>query len=242
MTSLQRQMCELCYISHNYGNFTMPFGQEYMRAHRAFRQLSMLLSRRGVHVFRFDYFGTGDSAGASVDGDVPQWIEDIATSIDELKDTAGIERVSLVGLRLGGALAAMAAATRTDIDRLVLWDPVVDGSAYVHELTGQTNGGKADLFAVLGFPLTRHQCETLTVIDLLNLENQIARETLLVTAAEAVEFTQLHKHLETSGVPVRNQCIPTAGNWNEVDNFGGALVPQAIIQAILAWLTEDNTK
>ena len=80
-----------------------PLGQEYMRAHRAFRQLAMLLARRGFHVLRFDWFGTGDSAGAGEEGSIARWLEDARTAIDELKDTAGVTRVSLVGLRLGAA-------------------------------------------------------------------------------------------------------------------------------------------
>src|SRR5215217_413896 len=70
-----------------------PLGQEYMRAHRAFRQLATLLTKSGFPVLRFDYYGTGDSGG---DGD------------------AG------------------------DVDKVVLWDPIVDGKAYVQAmLTGQ---------------------------------------------------------------------------------------------------------
>ncbi|MDH3592767.1 MAG: alpha/beta hydrolase, partial [Planctomycetota bacterium] len=32
-----------------------PMGQEYMRAHRAFRMLSLMLAKRGFHVFRFAF-------------------------------------------------------------------------------------------------------------------------------------------------------------------------------------------
>jgi alpha/beta superfamily hydrolase len=49
----QRTGIVLCY----------PFGQEYMRAHRACRQLAMLLAKKGYHVLRFDYSGTGNSSG-----------------------------------------------------------------------------------------------------------------------------------------------------------------------------------
>src|SRR5687768_16729988 len=81
-----------------------PLGQEYMRAHRAFRQLATLLTKNGFPVLRFDYAGTGDSAGDGSAGSVATWVEDIGAAIDELKDTAGVSRVSLVGLRAGGAL------------------------------------------------------------------------------------------------------------------------------------------
>ncbi len=40
-----------------------PWGQEYLRAHRSMRQLGNLLAAAGHHVFRLDYFGTGDSGG-----------------------------------------------------------------------------------------------------------------------------------------------------------------------------------
>ena len=99
-----------------------PFGVEYMRAHRAFRQLTTLLTRQGLHVLRFDYHGTGDSMGEGSEADLVGWTGDVATAIQELRDTAGLARVGLIGLRLGGALAARAAVGRDDVDRLVLWD------------------------------------------------------------------------------------------------------------------------
>src|SRR3954451_13983708 len=40
-----------------------PWGQEYIRAHRSMRRLANMLSATGRDTLRFDYFGTGDSAG-----------------------------------------------------------------------------------------------------------------------------------------------------------------------------------
>ena len=61
-------------------------------------QLAKRLSGIGFHVLRFDYYGTGDSAGDADEGDLRQWHDDLSAAVDELKDTAAIQMVSLIGL------------------------------------------------------------------------------------------------------------------------------------------------
>jgi pimeloyl-ACP methyl ester carboxylesterase len=111
-----------------------PFGHEYIRAHRLLRQLAVQLSRSGFHVMRFDYLGCGDSAGEPQIGSPSQWVADIATAIDELRDTSEVRRVCLIGLRLGATLAASVAGGRDDVEAVVLWDPIVDGGRHLEEL------------------------------------------------------------------------------------------------------------
>jgi exosortase A-associated hydrolase 2 len=229
-----------------------PLGQEYMRGHRAFRQLSLSLSRAGYHVFRFDYFGTGDSAGDGTEAALDQWLEDVSLAIDELKDTAGVERVSLIGLRLGAALAALAAEGRSDIDRVVLWDPVVDGSAYLDEiLAGPVAEGSAPsepppprpfcagTVGVMGFPITEELRAGLDRIDLCGLRGDTAHEVLLFASSERAQDLRLRDSLREKGATASYHHIPSPGNWNEVDNFGSALVPQAIIQGIVTTLAAE---
>ena len=89
-----------------------PWGQEYLRAHRSMRLLADMIAARGCDVLRFDYSGTGDSGGDATTASFVEWESDIETAIDELKDMAGVSRVSLVGLRLGATLAARVAEGR----------------------------------------------------------------------------------------------------------------------------------
>ena len=35
------------------------------------------------------------------------------------------------------------------------------------------------------------------------------------------------------------RCLPTPGSWAEVDDFGSALIPQQIVQAIVAFLDAE---
>ncbi len=217
-----------------------PMGQEYMRSHRAFRQLANLLVRRGYHVFRFDYFGTGDSAGASEDGSLAQWLQDVGSAIEEFRDNAALQSVSLVGLRLGAALAALATASRSDVEKLVLWDPVVRGPSYLAELLAASKSPAArqnppsGTIGVLGFPLTPQLRDELGQLDLARLERTAAREIEIIVSSERPEWSDLHAALVGRGLPARLACIPSGGNWNEVDNFGSALLPQELIQGIVA--------
>ena len=79
-----------------------PLGHEYLRAHRAFRNLAVSLAGQGFHVLRFDYFGCGDSGGDQEQATIDQCLADLSTAVEELKDTAGVPRVSLVGLLANG--------------------------------------------------------------------------------------------------------------------------------------------
>ena len=111
-----------------------PGPQEYSQLHWAYQKLAGMLASAGLHALRFDYFATGDSAGRAEEGTLGQWALDIEAAVQELRDVAGIRRVSLIGMRLGAVLANRAVANGLRIRDLVLWDPVVDGRSYVAEL------------------------------------------------------------------------------------------------------------
>jgi pimeloyl-ACP methyl ester carboxylesterase len=111
-----------------------PGVQEYNMAHWAFRRLSSTLAREGFHVLRFDWSGTGDSWGHTADGHMDQWVEDVSSAIQELREASGADTVAIVGLRLGAAIASMACAETTVVEDLVLWEPVIHGPHYIAEL------------------------------------------------------------------------------------------------------------
>lgn len=110
------------------------WGIEYLFAHRSLRVTADRLAKSGHHVLRFDYSGTGDSWGDSHHSDLDRWEEDVGHAIDEIRDLSDERRVTLVGLRLGGWLALKVGARRTDVDRVVLWDPVLHGPTWFNEL------------------------------------------------------------------------------------------------------------
>jgi uncharacterized protein len=115
-----------------------PWGTEYIYAHRSMRQLAVKLSVAGFHTLRFDYFGTGDSGGETFQASPLGAETDIEVAIDGMKDMVGANRVALIGLRQGATLAARVAARHAaDLDSLVLWDPVYDGSLWTRSKAAQ---------------------------------------------------------------------------------------------------------
>lgn len=109
-----------------------PLAEEKLWSHRVFVSFARDLAAQGYAVFRFDFRGEGDSDRSFEQTDLATRIEDTHAAIDELRrQEPELRAVTLIGLRLGATIAAAAAATRPDVDRLVLWDPVTDGADYM---------------------------------------------------------------------------------------------------------------
>ena len=218
-----------------------PFGQEYMRSHRAFRQLALLLNKRGYPVLRFDYKGTGDSSGEPDDASIKRWIDDILLATEELKHSAQVEKVSLVGLRLGGLLATSASTKLDAVESLILWDCIVSGKRYIDELKSEIEKSPLSKSKCIdslgnlhfnGFPLLKGQLDELQAIDLTQCHPK-AKRVVQICSSESENQTSL-KSSWSGYEQYQYELVPAPGDWNFVDDFGGILLPQQIIQAIVA--------
>ena len=107
--------------------YVHPFANEMNHTRRAAALLARALAGSGWGVLQVDLFGCGDSDGDFRDASWETWIDDLTAASGWLQDRVG-GRVGLVGLRLGGLLALdFASRARRDIDRVLLWHPVVNG-------------------------------------------------------------------------------------------------------------------
>lgn len=109
-----------------------PLFDEYRRTYRALSELAVAVAERGVHAFRFDYFGTAESQGLLSEATIEGWLSDIETAIDEALSVSGADRVVLLGVRFGATLAAQ--VPHPKVKRLLFWDPVVSGQQYLEWL------------------------------------------------------------------------------------------------------------
>ncbi|WP_227746939.1 alpha/beta hydrolase family protein [Paraburkholderia franconis] len=112
-----------------------PFGYDALCAHRGWRELAEALALCGMPALRFDYPGTGDSIGVEQDPDrLGAWLASIEAAAARLRAATGVQRLVLCGLRLGAALAALAAQRIGGVEQIVLIAPVISGRAYIREL------------------------------------------------------------------------------------------------------------
>lgn len=211
-----------------------PVLVEYMRAHRVFRQFTNLLNRAGFDVLRFDYSSTGDSGGVGTDASVAAWLEDVDWAIHELMDNAGVEEVSMVGLRFGAALAALVSAERPEIRQLVLWDPIVSGRDYFDSVLGIDR--PTEVVSSDGYPVTPGLQKEVDAVDLLRIESTHAAQINILTADNRPEYRSLLLHAQSICERADLEVVPSSGDWGEADPFGAALIPDRIIQAAVSRL------
>ena len=218
-----------------------PFGQEYMRAHRALRLLADMLARKGYHVFRFDYRGTGDSAGQLEAFSPLDWLDDVAAAVQELRDIAGLQHIGLLGLRLGALLAKEVAARRADIEQLLLWDPIVSGVEYLAELhreiDSKTGNPKSNFLAgngdlhFNGFCLSRSFQAKLGTLDIVAPSVAPATRVAQFVSHESADFDRIREAFQKRDGYTYHQ-VAAPHDWNYVDHVGGILLPQTIMTAI----------
>ena len=205
----------------------------------------MLLSRLGFPVLRFDYYGTGDSAGATDEADLAQWKDDLLTAVDELKEVGAVRQISLVGLRLGATLAAMAAQDLRGVRKVVLWDPVVRGKPYVEEVTDDHRERVRFLdrdTAIDGVdpsevPITEAMRAGLEEVDLTAIHLDPRNQVLLVAGERLPEYEQLEAHLREHNVGLVSQFISSQRIWEAKMLDCNELVPARVLQCIVSWLS-----
>ncbi|NOX69216.1 MAG: amino acid adenylation domain-containing protein [Gammaproteobacteria bacterium] len=127
-----------------------PIGYEYARCHFLLRVLSENLSRLGIASLRFDFFGSGDSLGKDIDVSVNRWRSDLLCAYKELVSKTGSRKVRVFSARLTSILAFQS-LQETDVDRWVLWDPIVDGYTYYQGLSRMTREKVLKLLVVRNF-------------------------------------------------------------------------------------------
>ena len=252
-----------------------PFGEEASRTHRFFFVLAERLARAGFDVLRFDWYGTGDSAGDDGEGELDGWCADLRAACGELRARCRPGRLTVLGARLGATVAARAAHGASDApaangphgmrdaaaglaDRLLLWDPVIDGAAWLASLRARRVTALETAFSlpnrnwrdeIAGDPMAFID-EAVSFEVSARLRTQLAgitaRTLPLPTAIGTVVAAEPHDRPVrqwidaqcAQGAPVRTLALTPTLGWLDDDGTGQPPVPRHALQNLLAEMEE----
>jgi pimeloyl-ACP methyl ester carboxylesterase len=213
------------------------------------------IEETGYAVLRFDYRGTGDSAGDDADSTLQGWIADIESAAAELRAASGATRILAVGLRVGALLAALAErGGRVCFQHLILWDPVVDGLGYLRELASSHRAfmtqemapgkwldplridsrGVAD--QALGMRLTPELVNELGAVDLTTVLPSAGNVTVICTR-ESPEMSRLRQSV-CGRPPARWIDVRSSSDWNSDAALNSATVPMDVVQTVVGRIQE----
>jgi pimeloyl-ACP methyl ester carboxylesterase len=223
-----------------------PFGYEAICAHRGLRHFAEAAAAVGVPALRFDYDGTGDSAGDDREPErLRAWIASARHAAGELRRLTGVERVVLLGLRLGALVATLAAVEHDDVEGLILIAPVVSGKAHLRELRAlQMTMAlppppayapvEPDVQEAAGFVLTAATKAALADADLDRLVRAPAPAALLIERDDLPASDAFPQRLAALGVEVDRQRLP--GYAKFLLGSEHTIVPEEMVRASSEWL------
>lgn len=107
-----------------------PFAEELNKTRRVAALQARALAAGGIAVLQLDLHGCGDSDDDFADARWEQWKRDVAHAREWLRQRTGVEP-GLWGLRLGALLALDCARDDAPPAQLLLWQPVMQGAAFM---------------------------------------------------------------------------------------------------------------
>jgi dienelactone hydrolase len=215
-----------------------PFAVELNFSHRILRVLAGRLASAGFLVARFDYDGTGQSAGAIDDpGRVTAWTRSVAQAVARVREE-DVEWVAAIGLRLGATILAAALADGTEVDAALLWDPCLSGKSFLREqvaLLGTLELRQSDQpgTEIVGYRLSPDTTAELRTLQLPRDLPPTPDGTLVLLDGERPSGDRLRRHLGAAGCEWDEYRMPeSVFDLSEI----AYPEPTAVLDRIVAWL------
>jgi alpha/beta superfamily hydrolase len=224
-----------------------PLGYEGVCAHRTYRHLAERLADAGFVALRFDYHGTGDSAGHAHDpGRVDAWRESVGRAIEDARARSGARAICLFGVRMGATIAATVAAERGGVDSLVLWAVSPNGKSYLRDVrvVGRATdpalaSDSTDDVEAGGFVLSRETVGDLPRLDAMTLARPPAQRALVIARASiSGQDERLVQALEALGT--RTKLASFEGYAGMMLDPHESTVPSEVIEGVARWLSEAH--
>ncbi len=217
-----------------------PFAEEMNRARRTLHLLGKRLAEIGIGSILIDLFGTGDSSGNFAQANWNCWLEDLALARAWATSRGRIKAV--LGLRFGALLAA-ALQRKNPADKLILWQPMMQGREQLTDflrlrrLADQFSGhgpvrSRHDLEAALlrgesihaaGYELSGSLAGSIFGIELTSLLEGISGPVHVLTVGSKTQATQPAAHplakLAAQESHIDFKTMPGPRFWNTLETI-----------------------
>lgn len=123
------------------------FTGNHIEAHFLFTKTARALAAAGLAVLRFDFRGSGDSEGFMSDVTIAGEIEDAERALEWMAGFDGVDpdRLGVIGLSLGGCVAACLAGRRPEVKAVALWAAVAHPGRILTRLVASSPERQAEL-------------------------------------------------------------------------------------------------
>lgn len=242
--------------------FCLPIHEEEKSVYRPMVDAARLAAQRGCLSVRFHYAGTGDSSGSALDMTVDGLVQDTLDVAGIARERSGVEAIALVGIRLGAAIALLAAERIGACAGVLLVEPVQSGRVYLSRartrkrvrrmvtvaegaeagtefLSGPDDSVADEVFDFDGHPIAPGLEQSLAALDLTRQTAPLPMPVEVIEIAPrdrvsgAVE--RLGSALEARGARVCLRALVAEPFWN---NLGVVHVPE-VCSAIAGFVAGD---
>jgi uncharacterized protein len=215
------------------------FTGDRMESHWLFVKCSRALERAGIASMRFDFFGSGESEGDFREATLEGEIQDAQDAVSFFRREGGIdgERLGLLGLSLGGAIAALV-AEQVRARALVLWAAVARlphlralGDSLTRPLPNSLSGRE-----YAGHEISPRFLDVADRLDPLAAVTGFARPTLIVhpECDERLDLSHAEDYFRASGAAVKQKVIVDGAGHT----FDSVVWEQQVISQAVDWFQQ----
>ncbi len=189
------------------------FTGQRQEAHFLFVHAARAFARAGVAVLRFDFRGSGESSGEFRDMTFEAEVADALVAFDYLAGRREVDadRVAVLGLSLGGAVAACVAGRQERVTALVLWSAVAELDPLSHRFADEHGPQKLPdgTYDLGGLALGQGFADTIGAAKPLAEVAGFPKPCLIVhgTEDQSVNVSHAHLYRKTLGDTARLHLI-----------------------------------
>lgn len=205
--------------------------------HRLFITMSRRLAKAGIGSLRIDFRGSGESSGEFSDMTILTEVEDALAALDLLRSESRVDpgRLGILGLSMGGCVAAMTAGQAPDLKAAALWAAVAHPYEQFMGVARQTSVEPAPLVDWAGWPIGAGFARALPECRPLEDICRYSRPVLLIHGTDDPTVkpsasADYSAALKAASIPHKHVTVDGAGH-----TFNSLPWTEQVVTETLAW-------